>query len=155
MSAMVSPARVWLTGGASALLAAALAAYAVLVGTPPTDPIHAQEQRASLPYVIGFALVFAVIIFGFLVPWALRSRPAPRPLRVGLICSLLGLLIVPPAFWSGLPVILGVAGATLGQVGRARAQTARQRVLALAAIGVGSVAAVCCIAITILEKLAV
>ncbi len=151
MAATDPQSRLWLVGGASALIASGLAAYAVLVGKV-ADPVHAQEQVATLPYVIGFAVVFAAIIFGLVVPWALRSNHAKRPSSAGLVCGLLGLLLLPPAFWSGLPVILGSAGAALGQVGRARAQTGGQRMTAGAALVIGGLAAALCIAITVLEK---
>lgn len=151
MSATVPQSRFWILGGASALIASALAAYAVLVGNI-ADPVHAQEQKATLPYVIGFAVVFAAIIFGLLVPWALRSTHAQRSSITALVCSLLGLLMLLPAFWSGLPVILGAAGIALGQVGHARAQTSGTRTTALAALVIGALAGVLCIAITVAEK---
>ncbi len=150
-TATVPQSRLWLLGGASGLIAAVLAAYAVLVGNA-ADPVYAQEQLASLPYVIGFAAVFAAIIFGLVAPWALRSAHAQRPSSTGFVCSILGLLIVLPAFWSGLPVILGAAGAVLGQAGHSRAQTSGQRTLALTAIVFGLLATLLCLAITVLEK---
>lgn len=152
MSATVPQSRFWIFGGTSALIAAGLAMYAVLVGNI-ADPAHAQEQRATLPYVIGFAVVFAAIIFGLLAPWALRSTHARRPSITALVCSVLGLLLLLPAFWSGLPVILGAAGIALGQVGRARAQTGGTRTTALAALVIGAVAGILCIVITVVEKL--
>ncbi len=55
-------------GIASAMGAAALAAYAVL-GGPESNP----DQVRTLPYVIGFTLVMAGLVFGLVVPWALTT----------------------------------------------------------------------------------
>ncbi len=124
-------------GIASAIGAAALAAYAVL-GGPEPDP----DQVRTLPYVVGFALVMAGIVFGLVVPWAEKRSQAPRtnrPAKAGLVASILGLLTV-VAFWSGLPVILGGAGVALGLAGRERAAEAGRRRLAVAAIIVGALA---------------
>ncbi len=124
-------------GIASAIGAAALAAYAVL-GGPESNP----DQVRTLPYVVGFALVMAGIVFGLVVPWAEKRSQAPRtnrPAKAGLVVSILGLLTV-VAFWSGLPVILGGAGVALGLAGRERAAEAGRRRLAVAAIIVGALA---------------
>ncbi len=124
-------------GISSALGAAALAAYAVL-GGPEQQP----DQVQSLPYVIGFTLVIAAVVFGLVVPWAEKRSQAPRtnrPAKAGLVASILGLLTV-VAFWSGLPVILGGAGVALGLAGRERAAEAGRRRLAVAAIIVGALA---------------
>jgi hypothetical protein len=66
------------------------------------------------------------------------QRMQKCPAVPGLVCSLLGLLLL-PVFWSGLPIVLGTAGALLGQA--ERAGTAG-RGLALAAIVVGVAAVV-------------
>ncbi len=136
-------------GIASAIGAAALAAYATLGGAEPNP-----DQVRTLPYVIGFTLVMAGIMFGLVVPWAERRSQAlrtNRPAKAGLVTSLLGLLTI-VAFWSGLPVILGGAGVALGMAGQERAAEAGRRRLALAAIIVGALAVLLGVGITIWDS---
>ncbi len=124
-------------GIASALSAAALAAYAVLGAAEPNP-----DQVRTLPYVIGFTLVMAGLVFGLVVPWAEKRSQGlrtNRPAKAGLVSSILGLLTV-VAFWSGLPIILGGAGVALGMAGQERAAEAGRRRLAMAAIIVGALA---------------
>jgi hypothetical protein len=54
----------------------------------------------------------------------------------GLVCNILGLLVL-PVFWSGLPIVLGTAGALLGREARTTG-----RGLALVAVIVGIAAVV-------------
>ena len=135
-------------GITSALGAAVLAAYAVL-GGPERQP----DQVESLPYVIGFTLVIAAVVFGLVVPWAekrsqeLRSN---RPARAGIVSSVLGILTV-VVFWSGLPIILGGAGVALGMAGQERAAQGGRN-LARAAVIAGIVAVVLCILSTIWDQ---
>jgi hypothetical protein len=136
-------------GIVSAIGAAALAAFAVLGGSE-SNP----DQVRTLPYVIGFTLVMASIVFGLVVAWAERRSQAlrtNRPAKVGLVASILGLLTV-LAFWSGLPVIFGGAGVALGMVGQARAAEAGRRRLAMAAIIVGALAMLLAVGITIMDS---
>jgi hypothetical protein len=99
---------------------------------PPVQP----DQVRALPIVVVVLLVIAAITFLLFVPRAARSN---RPAVPGLVCSVLGVLLL-PVFWSGLPIVLGAAGALLGQSERT-ARTAG-RGLALAAIVVGVAAVV-------------
>ena len=137
-------------GIASALGAAALAAYAVL-GSPDRQP----DQVDSLPYVIGFTLVIAAVVFGLVVPWAEKRsevRRSNRPAKAGLVASVLGLLTV-VAFWSGLPIVLGGAGVAMGIAGQERAAEGGSN-LARAAVLVGIVAVVLSILSTLWERVA-
>ena len=136
-------------GIVSAIGAAALAAFAVLGGSE-SNP----DQVKTLPYVIGFTLVMAGIVFGLVVPWAERRSQAlrtNRPAKAGLVASILGLLTV-LAFWSGLPVIFGGAGVALGMAGQDRAAEVGRRRLAMAAIIVGALAMLLAVGITIMDS---
>ncbi len=136
-------------GIASAIGAAALAAYATLGGAEPNP-----DQVRTLPYVIGFTLVMAGIVFGLVVPWAERRSQAlrtNRPAKAGLVSSVLGLLTI-VAFWSGLPVILGGAGVALGMAGQERAAEAGRRRLATAAIIVGALAMLLAVGTTFMDS---
>jgi hypothetical protein len=137
-------------GIGSGVAAALLAIYAVL-GDPRTGP-EQTEQARTLPYVVVFALVFAAAVFMFLVPWAARAtNHTRRPTIVGFVCSLLSLLLLLPAVWSGLPIILGGAGFALGQVGREHASTTGQRVFALITVVIGVLSVLGSVAITLLD----
>jgi hypothetical protein len=94
--------------------------------------VYADQLRA-LPIVLVVLLVVAAALFFFVVPRASRSN---RPAVAGLVCSILGVLLV-VAFWSGLPIVLGTAGALLGRMERTTG-----RGLALAAVIVGVAAVV-------------
>lgn len=137
-------------GVASGAGAAALAAYAVLGSQNP-----APDQVSSLPFVIGFVVVVAALLFALLVPWAERRSAglrSNRPGTVGLVCSVLGILTF-VAFWSGLPIVLGGAGAALGMAGRERAADAGRGRLASAAILLGLFAIVLTVGLTVFEQM--
>ena len=107
---------------------------AVLVAILSTvlPPVYADQLRA-LPGIIIVLLVVATLLFFFVVPRASRSN---RPALMGLICSILGMLLV-VAFWSGLPIVLGTAGVLLG-----RMEGTPTRGLARAAVIIGGAAVV-------------
>lgn len=70
------------------------------------------SERISM---VALALVVAALVFGVVVPRGLRHESAAgRALTMGIV----GLLLVVPAFWSGLPMILGAGAALLGAAGR-------------------------------------
>lgn len=87
----------------------------------------AHETRELLVVVVVCAVV-ATGVFGFLLPHALREESAPGR---AMTLSVLGLLLIVPAFWSGLPMILGAAGALLGYAGRNAGAGAKGSVTAL------------------------
>ncbi|HMM97244.1 hypothetical protein [Phycicoccus sp.] len=62
-------------------------------------------------------VVAAGVVLGVVVPRLLRRQSTGGPsLAVGVVAVLLTL----PAFWSGVPLVLGVAAAVLGNAGRTR-----------------------------------
>ncbi len=76
-------------------------------------------RLVRLPLVLPIPLVLAILVFSLLIPWARRESGTPRssrPAKVGLACSILGLLTV-AGYGSGFPIILGVGGAVLGREG--------------------------------------
>jgi hypothetical protein len=79
-------------------------------------------------FELGVLAVGAVVIFGLVVPRALRHESAGgRAIAMGVI----GLLLVFPAFWLGLPVQLGTAAALLGYAGRRATHGSGKSVVAL------------------------
>ncbi len=64
---------------------------------------------------VGIEIVATVVIFGVVVPRGLRHASAGGR---GIVMAVIGLLLVVPAFWSGLPILLGSAAALLGHAGK-------------------------------------
>ena len=116
-----------LVGIVSTIVAVLIAILSTVL--PPVYP----EQLRILPILVVVLLVVAAALFFFVVPRAARSN---RPAVAGLVCSILGVVLV-VAFWSGLPIVLGAAGALLGRMERTT-----RRGLAIAAVYTGAAAVV-------------
>jgi uncharacterized BrkB/YihY/UPF0761 family membrane protein len=106
--------RVGMVGIVSTIAAVLVAVLSVVL--PPVQP----DQLRSLPIVVVVLVAIAALVFFLVVPRGERSN---RPAVPGLVCAIIGLLLVFPAFWSGLPIVLGAAGYVLGQAGRGGRQT--------------------------------
>lgn len=66
--------------------------------------------------IVGGAVVLtAVLVYGWVVPRALRKESAGG---TALALTIPAVLLVVPAFWSGLPMVLGAAGLLVGGAGR-------------------------------------
>jgi hypothetical protein len=86
--------------------------------------------------VWGVLAVGTSLVFGLVVPRALRKESAGG---TALALSIPALVLLLPAFWSGLPLVLGVAGLVVGNAGR-RAPTGAGK--CIAAVVLGSLAAI-------------
>jgi hypothetical protein len=116
----------------STIVAVVVAILSVVL--PPVRP----DQLRALPIVVVVVLVIAAIVFFLIVPRGERSN---RPAVPGLACSIIGLLLVFPAFWSGLPIVLGAAGFVLGQAGRgSRRATGGWYALGAIVVGIAAIA---------------
>ena len=115
-----------LVGIVSTIVAVLIAILSTVL--PPIQP----DQLRALPIVVLVLLVIAAVLFFLIVPRGARSN---RPAVGGLICSLLGLLLL-PVFRSGLPIVFGAAGVLLGRMDRT---TGRGLALAAVIIGVAAV----------------
>jgi hypothetical protein len=113
-------------GIVSTIVAVLVAILSVVL--PPVIP----DQLSALPIILIVLLVIAAVLFFVIVPRAARSS---RPAVAGLVCSILGVLLV-GVFWSGLPIVLGTAGFLLG---RMEPPTGRGLALAAVIIGVAAV----------------
>lgn len=137
-------------GIVSVLLAFAAVNLAGLTG--PGD-----HGAVEVLLAVGIVVIAGAIVFGLVVPWAKGSsskRAEGRPSRAGLTMSILGFLSI-VAFWSGLPIILGAGGAALGQIGREQAATSGRGGLAIAALIIGTVAAVIGFMLVPLERMGI
>lgn len=77
---------------------------------------HDTPERVT---VLVVEVVAAAVLFGLVVPRGLRRESAGR---TACVLGALGLLLLVPAFWSGLPLLLGAAAALLGFAGRRAAR---------------------------------
>lgn len=78
-------------------------------------------------------VVAAIVVLGVVVP---RWENRPKAAGVGLGLSIAGLLLLAPAFWSGVPAILAAGGTLLGGAARRHGRGG----VATAAIVLGTVA---------------
>lgn len=86
------------------------------------------HDTGELVIVVAACAVVAGGVFGLVLPRAMRQESAPGR---ALALSILGLLLIVPAFWSGLPMVLGAAGALLGYAGRNAATGSKGSIAAL------------------------
>jgi hypothetical protein len=128
-------ARAARVGAVATVLAMALIVYGTY-----GDPKAPDSQKSGMPSILVMAAVVAAIVFGVLVPLALRAVDAGaaggRRWAIGLtVVSVLGLVV----FWSGLPMIAGSAAALVGRAGTESGRGAKAfttaRVLGLVAAG--------------------
>lgn len=89
-------------------------------------------------------LVAAALLFGLVVPRGLRRASAGGR---GIAMGVVAVLLVVPAFWAGLPLLLGAAAALLGSAGRRADRGAGSAVAALV-LGLLGVAAYVAIYLT-------
>jgi hypothetical protein len=149
----VSPNRLQTAGLGLVVAAAAsgLVAYAAY-----GDPTAPQHQKDAVPSIIVIAVVIAAAVFGALVPKALTALDGNGERRHlwALVPAIVALLTT-VAFWSGVPLIIGVAAAMLGVAGRreAIARGAATRPYT-ATLVLAAVAAVGSVAVTLIGNLA-
>lgn len=108
------------------------------------DPHPKQDQKDAVPSTIVVAAVVAAVVFGVLVPMALRSirEQGSRPTTWAMTLSVVAFLTL-AVFWSGIPLIIGTAAAWVAWEGRATAlQVAVRPKLYTIALVLGGIAAV-------------
>lgn len=130
-----------------AALAAAVASH--VLGFLVTD------EDSDVPGFVITSLIsagVAALMFGVVIP---RQRRAPdeanRAARAGSITAAVSVLSI-PAWWAGLPFVLGPAAAVLGRLGRERAAVAR-RGEAAAALVLGVLVFVLAVFISITDEI--
>ena len=134
-----------------AAAASGLAAYAAY-----GDPSAPQHQKDAVPSIIVVAVVVAAAVFGALVPKALSALDGngDRKHLWALVPAIVA-LVTTAAFWSGVPLIIGVAAGLLGWTGRrdaiARGAATRAYTATLVLAGIAAVGSV---AVTVIGNLA-
>lgn len=119
--------RTYLIGAAATAVAVGGTLWAVLKGGTSD-----KSQLDSLVYVAAAALVVGIVLFSWLVPARIANRGTGLPFAIVSIPLLY-------AFWSGIPILVGVAAVLIGAAYRASGAPKRGR--ALVAILVGAVVA--------------
>jgi hypothetical protein len=100
------------TAIASAVVAIGFTAIGVFLQFPDDHHAHSPWEFYSVAAVV---VLSAVVVYGIVIPRALRKGSAGR---TALSLSLIATLVLVPAFWSGLPFVLGLGAALLGNAGR-------------------------------------
>lgn len=85
--------------------------------------------------MIALGLVTAAVVYGWVAPRALQQDAAPK---TAMTMSVIAALTALPAYWTGLPLVLGAAGALVGYGGRGAARGSGLSITAML-IGVLSV----------------
>jgi len=137
---------------------ALVVACAVAVFGAYGDPHPQANQEDAVPYICAVAAILAIGIFGFLVPAGLRGAANRPGLWSGwaLALGILGVVIIPVTFWSGVPLLVGTAAVRLGAAGRQAATAAgRGRGVPSWALGLGAFAIVAGLAIAIVGTVVV
>jgi len=93
---------------------------------------HGPREYVSM---IALGLVTAAVVYGWVAPRALERESAPK---TAMAMSVIAALLTLPAFWTGLPLVLGAAGALVGYAGRGAAKGSGLSIAAML-IGVLSV----------------
>ena len=115
-----------------------LAAFAVAtVGT-----VIGAHDLTEILVVLGVCAPVTIAVYGWLLPRQMATGAPGAALTLGIVAALL----VVPAFWSGLPLVLGAAAVLLGTASRVRG-----RVRSIAAVVLGALASIAYLAIYVEE----
>ena len=99
------------TSASTATIPWAIGTAAVGVGWT----VYGAHDWSELITMGALILVAAALVFGLVVRPALARESAGR---TALSLSVPAALLALPAFWSGIPLVLGVGGALVGNAGR-------------------------------------
>jgi hypothetical protein len=109
---------------------AALIGVAVAVVASAATTLFAHDW-AEVGFMVPTILIAAVLVFGVVVSRALRKESAGGT-ALGL--SIPAAVLTLPAFWTGLPLVLGAAGMLVGNAGR-NARTGGGKCIAALVLG--------------------
>ena len=115
--------RTYLIGAAATAVAVGGTLWAVLKGGSSD-----KSQLDSLAYVAGAALIVGIVLFSWLVPARIAARGTGLPFALVSIPLLY-------AFWSGIPILVGVAAILIGTAHRASGAPKAGRALAAMLVG--------------------
>jgi hypothetical protein len=119
------------TSDAAAVRRASLPAGISALAVALFFTIARADSNAERISMSALEIVASALLFGLVVPRALRRESAGgRGLAIGVIA----VLLVVPAFWSGLPMLLGACAALIGYAGK-RADTGSGKAMASLVLG--------------------
>jgi hypothetical protein len=118
-----------------------------VITTAITVTLSILEAHSTAEWIVEVAieLVAALLLFALAVRLGLR-KPSAGGRGIGF--GVAAIVLVVPAFWSGLPLLLGAAGALLGLAGRRADKGAGT---AIASLVLGTLAVAAYIAIYIVD----
>lgn len=137
------------TSPGTALTATAVRGIGVAVGLIAAclTTLFAHDWREAVSMVALIAVVSGVL-YGWAVPRSLRRGGSGS---AGLAYAVVAALLVLPAFWTGLPFVLGVAAVIEGNAGR----TARSGAgVSIAAVVLGALTSLFYLSIYVMEGIA-
>jgi hypothetical protein len=126
--------------GTPAVLAAAALSIFSVYGDGTLSGAQQANQEAALPWIIVVTVIVAALLFGLAVPRLLRSR---RMSGWSLALGAAGILVL-PAYWSGLGIVLGAAALLTATTARRQARadgTPARLATAATVLGVLAIAA--------------
>jgi hypothetical protein len=106
-----------------------IGALVALVASAATA--YGAHTWAEIVITVPVIVAAAALVFGWVVPKALRKESVGG---TALSLSILAALLLLPAFWAGVPFVLGVAGVIVGNAGRT-ARTGSGKSIAGLALG--------------------
>ena len=121
------------------------AAVAIVSATLTTLFAHDWREAISMSALI---VVASALVYGYVVPRALRKESAGGT-ALGL--AIPAALLAAPAFWSGLPLVLGVAAVLVGNAGRRAPSGSGKCIVALV---LGALASLFYLSIYVMEAVA-
>jgi hypothetical protein len=109
--------------------------------------VYGAHDMTEVAVVLAILVAVMAGVYGYLLPRKLAQESAGG---AALTLSIIAAVLLLPAFWSGLPLALGVAGAMLGYAGRNAAKGSGKCVAALV---IGALAAIGYFAVYVLDTL--
>ena len=110
----------------TATVGAAGAVTAVTASTLTALFAHTWGEVISM---VALIVVVAALVYAYVLPRGLRRENAGG---TALTLAIIGAVVVVPGFWTGLPLVLGVAAMILGNTGRTARQGSGKYIVALA-----------------------
>ena len=142
MTTMTTTPSSTLTTRSAGLIGVAVAAVAAAL---TTFFAHGWGEAIGMTALIA---VVGAVVYGYVVPRALRKESAGG---TALALAIPAALLVVPAFWTGLPLVLGVAAMLVGNEGR-RAPTGAGK--SIAGLVLGALASLFYLSIYVMEGFA-
>jgi hypothetical protein len=97
-------------------------------------------EADALPQFLVLGAVLALVVAGVFALPVRRGLAHPPAADATLVLGIIGALLVLPAFWSGIPFVLGVAAIALGRAARGSGSSRASAGLILGYVTIAGVA---------------